>query len=294
VQEMFLAGVSTRRVGQLLDRIIGQSVSAGTVSRITRKLDKEVKAWHSPPVQDTYVYVIFDAVYLKARWVASLFRTHRRSRKCVVLVAYGICHEGFKELIDFRLARGESAACWKQFLWSLFQRGLRADTTVLMTSDGGRGILAALEDVYPLVPKQRCWFHKMQNVANFVRKKDRSACVHELRGVYQAPNRRQALRRFQAWADRWRNLYAQAVDCLERDLEALLAFFQCPEPHRRMVRTTNAIERCFREVRRRTNGIGCFMDDGSVGRLVYAIFQYLNHKRAGQVCKEFKATPQTA
>jgi len=294
VCQMFLAGVSTRRVGELLERIIGQGVSAGTVSRITRTLDAEVSRWHRRPLTDHYRYLLFDGIHLKARSTPSVFRAGRKSRPRVVLVAYGVTEEGVKELIDFRIAPKESAPCWEQFLWSLYHRGLTADATKLITTDGGKGILKAIDDVYPLVLHQRCWFHKMQNVANKLSKKDRTACVQDLRSVYQAANRREAVGRYNAWATRWRQRYPKAVACVEADLEALLTFFACPPEHRKMVRTTNAIERCFREVRRRTHSIGCFVDDPSIRRLVYAIFQYFNQKRAGQVCKEFKASKAKA
>ena len=164
----------------------------------------------------------------------------------------------------------------------------------LIVSDGGKGLLPALEEVYPLVPKQRCWFHKMQNVANKVRKKDRPACVQQLRGVYQAANRREAVECFRDWARKWRGEYPRAVERVERDLDTLLNFYACPPEHRKMVRTTNAIERCIREVRRRTNSIGARLEDDSIEIIVYAVFQDLNQRRARHVCHEFKTQHKVA
>ena len=296
VIEMFLAGVSTRRVGELLERITGLSVSAGSVSNLAKKLDQQVRAFHCRRLEDHYAYLFLDGLHLKARGnkVSPTRRRKFKPRKRIVLAAYGVTVKGIKELIAFRLVDSESAKACEDFLWNLFHRGLRGNSLRLIVSDRGGGLTAAAEQVYPGSAKQACWFHKMANVAKKVRKADQKKCLSGLRKVYSAKNRKAGESAYRQWADRWRDAYPQAVACVEKDLERLLAFYAMPPAQWRMVRTTNAIERCFREVRRRTDSIGTFLDDGSISRIIYALFDYLNRKRAGKVCKEFRKQARAA
>ena len=118
----------------------------------------------------------------------------------------------------------------------------------LVVGDGCAGLHAALDTVYPYVPRQHCWVHKLRNVASLLRRSQQEECLAGARDIYRAETRRAAIRVYWAWAQRWRGEAAKAVACLERDPEPLLSFLSCPREHHRKVRTTNAIERCFREV----------------------------------------------
>ncbi len=287
--DLLLAGVSTRRVGELLERIIRLPVSAGQVSRLAKRLDAAVRQFHTQALQDEYLYLVLDAIYLKARGTPRLIETGlRRTRKRVVLVAYGVTTAGIKRIIAFRVAKSESEAAWRNFLWSLHRRGLEGQHLKLVATDGCGGLIAAVEDVYPFVPRQRCWFHKMQNVASHVRRRDQKRVLRGLRAVYTAEHRRAAEQAVRRWADVWRERYPKVVKSVEQDLPELLNFFDVPTAHRKMVRTTNPIERRFREVRRRTNSIGTFVNDASLERIVYGLVAYYNAKYATRVCKEFR------
>jgi transposase-like protein len=295
VVDMLLAGVSTRRVGGLLQQIINLPVSAGQVSRLAKRLDSEVRAFHTRGLEDRYLYLLLDGIHLKARGTPRLFETGlRRTRKRVLLVAMGITLDGHKEVIDFRLANGETLRAWEGFLQDLYRRGLGGVPLRLITTDGGGGVQSALELVYPHVVRQRCWFHKMQNVASHVRQRDRQAVLEGLRDVYAADTRRAAVRAYLAWGRRWKERYAAAVECVDRDLEQLLAIFDLPAEHRRLVRTTNPIERCFREVRRRTRSIGTFVNDASIERIVYGLVAYMNRRYAARTCPAFRKKRQVA
>jgi len=294
VVEMFLKGVSTRNVGELLDGLVGVSVSAGRVSALTRRLDAEVSRFHRRPLRDGYVYLFLDAIFLKSRNVPNLFRKMSDARRRVVLAAYGVTEEGEKELIDFRLEASENGAGWRRLLGSLWRRGLEGENLRVVITDGGKGVISAVEDFYPDVKHQRCWFHKMSNVLSKVRKRNQDACLKGLRKVYKARSRRAAERAYASWARRWKRTEEKAVRCVEKDLEVLLTFYDLPRPHWKMIRTTNAIERCFREVRRRTRTIGCFINNASIERIVYGLFRFMNGKRAGQICREFKAASLAA
>ena len=164
----------------------------------------------------------------------------------------------------------------------------------MVVTDGGKGLIEAVADCFPQAKHQRCWFHKLSNVMGKLHVKNRKACLSQLRAVYDAPSRSAAEKAYGRWAKRWIKEEPEAVRCVEKDLDALPVFYEVPPAHHKMVRTTNAIERCFREVRRRTRSIGCFINDASVERILYGLFRYMNEKRAGKVCKEFKAAAAAA
>jgi transposase-like protein len=197
-----------------------------------------------------------------------------------VLVALGLLPDGRKEIIDFRLAGSESAAEWEQFLTDLYRRGLIGQGLDMICVDGGSGLLAALPTVYPGIAVQRCWAHKIRNVLDKVRKADQPAVKRALHKVMNAPNTpaaRAAARRF---ADRFDDKYPAAVTCLRNDLDDLLTCFRYKsQEQRRKVRTTNAIERRFREVRRRTRPMGTFHDRTSMDRILFAVFTHENQSQ---------------
>ena len=133
-------------------------------------------------------------------------------------------------------------------------------------------MLSAVSQVYAEVPRQLCWVHKLRNVASHLKAKQKKECLSEARAIYQAKNRKQAREAWAKWKKRWEGEAPEAVACLGRDLEALLTFLGCPEAHHRRVRTTNYIERLFREVRRRTRLMGAFANRTSCDRMLYGVF----------------------
>jgi len=294
VVEMFLKGLSVRSIGPILDGLLGLPISPGQVSRLASQWDRLVRQFHERALEDRYVYVFFDAIHLKRRSPARLFRHQTERTRKVVLVAYGITVEGRKELIGYRLENSEAEAGWRRFLGSLRRRGLTGGAVKLVITDGGQGLLNALDDFYPESARQRCWFHKMSNVLSKLRKAHARECLQGLRQVYQAPSRRAAETAYQRWASRWAARESAAVRCVEKDLDSLLAFLDRPRAHWKMLRTTNAIERCFREVRRRTRSIGCFVNDRSLDRMIYGLFRFLNQRRAVKTCREFRSDPKAA
>jgi len=268
---LFLAGVSTRRVGEVVKPFLGHTVSASFVSTLTKTLDPHVRAFHERPLEDRYLYLFFDGLVLKGKEALGV-------KKRVILVAYGIRTDGYKELIDFLIHRSESEDAWKALLDNLYRRGLLGTHTQLIITDGSKGLHAALATVYPRIPRQRCWVHKLRNVANKLRRSIQVECLAQAKGIYLAGSKRQAVKRFHRWAAHWRRKAPNAVACLEADLEQLLSFFDCPREHHVKIRTTNAIERIFREVRRRTRPISCFTNDASIDRILYGLFHYFNER----------------
>jgi transposase-like protein len=207
-------------------------------------------------------------------------RTGAGVRRRPVLVALGITPDRQKEILDFRLAPGESQAAWEEFLTDLERRGLQAGGFELIVSDGGSGLLAALPTAYPGIPVQRCWAHKSRNVLDKVRKSDRDRVKRGHNRISHAAHRRAARAAARRFVERWEHPYPAAVRCLKHDVEELLEFFRFDDPAwRKAARTTNAIERRFREVRRRTRPMGVFGDRASMERILFAVFTHENHKQ---------------
>jgi transposase-like protein len=273
----FLLGLSTRKVAIALLPVLGRPVSPATVA-----------AFHRRPLKEIYHVLVLDGVVLRRKTGAGALARP-------VLVALGLRPDGKKEVIDFRLASAESAAQWEQFLGDLVRRGLTGERLEMLCVDGlpgqsgvgaplpnrpAIGLLAALPTAFPDIPVQRCWAHKIRNVLNKVRKPDQAAVKADLHRIMNArtlPTAWSAARRF---ADRWEAIYPKAVACLRADLADLLTCFGYPTlEQRKAVRTTNAIERRFREVRRRTRPMGTFQDRTSMDRILFAVFMHENRNQ---------------
>jgi transposase-like protein len=280
IREVFLAGISTRRVGEVLEALLGERISPQTVSRVARSLDREVARFHQTAIADDLRYLFLDGVYLRVKGAIG-------AQRKLVLCAYGVTEVGERRLLAFRLATAESEAQWEAFLSNLRERGLRGRFLALIVTDGCPGLHAALETTYPYVARQHCWAHKLRNVASHLKRSLQKECLAGAKVIYQATTRQEAIQVYWAWARRWRGNAPKAVACLERDLEALLSFLACPVEHQRLVRTTNAIERCFREVRRRTRPMSCFNNNASCERIIYAVFSHLNNSWKGKLLLAF-------
>ena len=284
VRQAFLRGISTRQVGEVLEPVLGEAYSAQTVSNITRELNAAVHQFHHRRLADGYVYLFLDGVVLKMR--DSSGTVARRT----ILVAYGITAAGKREVIDYQLAQGESEASWVAFLQNLYLRGLEGRNLKLITTDGSTGLAAALPLAFPCVPVQLCWAHKMRNIADKVPRKEGS-CVAAASAIYRAKNKNEAQRAFRRWKQNWEVRRPKAVACVERDLEALLHFFDVPKAHWKKVRTTNVIERAFREVRRRTRPISSFSNCASCDRIVFGVISHLNRSWERKPLSEFTQNP---
>ncbi|MEM2947814.1 MAG: IS256 family transposase [Candidatus Bathyarchaeia archaeon] len=268
----FIFGLSTRKVGQALLPILGERISPTTVSRVAQQLDSAVWAYHQRKLFDHYQVLILDGLVIKRK---TAIGTQRRT----ILVALGIRLDGKKEIIDFRQVFSEKQVHWEGFLNDLYVRGLKGENLKLIIGDGGKGLLAALPLVYGQVPFQRCWAHKVRNVLNYVRRVDQKEVKKDLHSISHARNLRLAQKAAQKFRERWERAYPKAVHCLKTDIDDLLTFLQVKTslPHSAL-RTTNAIERRFREVRRRTRPMGVFSNHTSVERIIFSVFSYENLK----------------
>jgi len=269
IREAFLRGISTRQVGRVVAILTEKVVSAQTVSRLTRDLDQAVQAFHRARLSDDWAYLFLDGVSLRVRRPAGRKRVQ-------MLVAYGVRRNGSRQLLAFLRSRGESQAEWEGLLGDLYRRGLKGEHLAMIVTDGCPGLAAAIQTTYPRALHQRCWVHKMRNILEKVRKRDHEQVKRAAQAIYRADSRRQAEAAFRSLRRSWNSEYPNMVRQLERDLPELLSFFSLPKHLWRKLRTTNIIERCFVEVRRRTRPMVCFVNVESVDRIIYSIFHRFN------------------
>lgn len=268
LKEVFLLGVSTRQAGRALASLVEDAVSAATVSAVAKALDQSVKAFHRRRLKDHYRYLLLDGVSVRIRLVGKVQRR-------MVLCAYGVTVEGKRELLDFHIVNAEGQESWFDFLWNLFHRGLHGEFLELIATDGQLGLAKAIRRLWPAVPHQRCWAHKLRNLDNKL-KASQKPCLEEAKLIYQASTRTEAIQLFGQWRKRWQARAPKAVACLQADLEELLAFFSCPKPLWKRLRTTNVIERLFVEVRRRIRTMCAFTTRGSCERILFSVFNRMN------------------
>jgi transposase-like protein len=268
LRRVFLCGVSTRQAGPALAGLLDEAVSAATVSTVAKVLDESVGQWHRRQLSDHYQHLILDGVSVRLRLVGKVQRR-------MVLCAYGITAQGKGELIDFLIVKAEGEESWKNLLLNLWNRGLRGERLQLIVTDGQAGLVKALGAVWPRAAHQRCWVHKLRNLHSRLKAAQRP-CLEEAKLIYQAAHQQEAIARFRKWKARWQASAPRAVQCLEGDLEELLAIFALPIEQRRRLRTTNVIERLFVEVRRRIRTMCAFTTRDSCERILFSVFYRMN------------------
>lgn len=274
IKECYLRGVSTRDISYIMKALNGQHISGEVVSKITASWQQEAVIWHNRPLDDGYEYLFFDGVCFKHRMMG-------KAVKRVVLVAYGIKVDGTKEIIDWRLSsKGESEEQWMRFLSHLFSRGLEGKNCKLIITDGCKGLRNAIDIVYPSIPVQLCWAHKMRNILKNVKKRDHDRVHKQLKDIFSesVTTRAEVEHIIEQWCKKWINIYPKAVNCLRRDLDELLVYLDFPSEHHRAIRTTNHIERQFKELRRRLRPMEILPNRNSMERILYALTQVRNEK----------------
>jgi len=285
IGRLFLSGVSTRKLKGLARELFGKEVSAQTVSNTLACLDQELEGYRTKPLGDTVEFLFLDGISSKVREIGI-------ERK-VVLCAFGIHRpgpgeaQGRRELLSFRLTEVEDTEAWRGFLADLKGRGLLGKSLKLIITDGNPGLLKALKDMYPFIKGQRCIAHKMRNVAVKIRKVNQAHCLKEAKLIFAADSRKEAVKRFKEWQARWQVEEERAVRCLEKDLFNCLQYFSFDPALWKSIRTTNILERAFREVRRRTRPMNNFFtNEASSNRIMYGITEMLNKNWRGKTLKQ--------
>lgn len=272
IEECYWRGISTHDMTHMMKVLAGCHISSSVVTRLTKKWSQEAHRWHARQLNDNYLYLMLDGVWIKNRSMGSTRR--------LVLFAYGIRKDGNKEIIDYQLSQSESEVNWLKFLTALKARGLEGKNLKLIISDGCKGLGAAIDMVYPLVPHQLCWAHKMRNITKNVKKCDQKEVKKDLHKIFNEDVKTKSQIQKILWQFRkkWRSRYPAAVRCLERDLDNLLHYLKCPSEHHKAIRTSNHIERQFKEFRRRLRPMEMLPNKDSAERALYALSQIRNEK----------------
>ncbi len=260
--EMYVQGVSTRKVSAIVEQLCGHSVSSTQVSQCAAKLDLELEGWRNRPLE-ACVYVFLDARYEKVRQGGQVL-------DCAVLIALGVRPDGKRSILGVSVALSEAEAHWRTFLTSLQQRGLHAP--LLLISDDHRGLAAARRAVYPGVAWQRCQFHLQQNAQAYVPRLDQRAAVAQaIRTVLDCPDRPSAEARLKEVVAAHAAAAPKLAAWMEENLPQGFTIFTFPAGHQRRLRTTNPLERVNMELKRRTRVAGLFPNEPSLLRLVSAL-----------------------
>jgi len=267
--EMYIQGVSTRKVSAIIEKMCGVEISSMQVSRATKQLDEILQQWRERPLGEIR-YLFLDARYEKVR-------ENGQIRDAAVLIATGISPEGERQVLGVSVSLSEHRVHWRDFLQSLRDRGVRG--VKLVTSDAHEGLGAARRGIFGSTPWQRCHFHLQQNAGAYVpRQSMRAEVAADIRNIFNAPDRVIAEKYLQMAIQK----YAKSAPRLSAWLEANLAegftVFDFPIKHRRFIRTTNSLERVNREIRRRTRVVGIFPNESSCLRLISAILMETSEK----------------
>ena len=269
IAEMYVQGVSTRRVTDVLEKMCGLTVSSTQVSRVAQILDEELEKWRNRPLGE-YPYLVLDAHYEKVRTAGSVV-------SCALLTAIGVDTDGRRSILGVSVSLSEAETHWREFLKSLQQRGLNGVKYVV--SDDHDGLKAALNATMPGTLWQRCQCHLQRNAARYVPKVKMRKRVHnDIQDIFNAPDRQQAEQRLKFYLTKHEKTAGKLSVWMEENLPEGLTVFALPECHRKRMRTTNMLERVHEEINRRTRVAGLFPNEASLLRLVSAVLMELSEE----------------
>ncbi len=262
IAEMYIQGVSTRRVKQITQELCGFDVSSSQVSRVTQSLDEQFKLWRDRPL-GRYCYLMLDARYEKVRHGGHVVDN-------AVLIAHGIDYDGNKRILGVSVSLSENEVHWRNFLESLVQRGLHG--LKLIISDAHSGLKAGKRSVFPSVSWQRCQFHLQQNAQSYVPKQSlKKVVAKDIRNIFNAPSLDESERLLSLAIDKYRSSAPKLSTWMEENIKEGLTIFNFPEGHWKKLRTSNLAERINKEIKRRTKVVGIFPNEASCLRLVSAL-----------------------
>lgn len=269
--EMFVAGASTRRVGEVVEALSGTQPSPSTVSRVFHGLEEEFEQWKQRPLQAHYWYVFADGTYFTVIYDG-------QGEKMPILAVIGIDSAGKREVLGFTIGDRENQKAWEDLMDNLKERGVRQID--LWITDGGKAMINAIENKFSTAQRQRCIKHKMENVLGYIPKKQQQQIYPELKAIFYQTHREKAEQTAVSFMAKYERIYPTAIDCLRRDFDACLTFHEFPEEHWKFIRTTNVIERLFCEVKKRSHKMAAaFRNENSCLLLFYAVIRSLKLRR---------------
>src|SRR2546421_2188283 len=260
--EMYVQGVSTRKVKQVTEELVGHAFSASAISAINKRLDASLKAFCERRLKEPFPYLILDARYERIREDGIIASQ-------AVLIAIGVDWEGRRQVLAVELANRESRSSWKDFLEALKAGGLHGVEFVI--SDDHPGLKKAIPEVLSGVFWQRCYVHFLRNALDYVPRKVDDDCLLELRWMYDRRDLAEVRRDLAAWLGKWSGKYPKLTGWVEDNIEETLTYFRLPLAHRKHMKSTNMLERLNEEIRRRTYVVRIFPNAESCLRLVRAL-----------------------
>jgi len=260
--QMYVQGVSTRKVAAITEELCGHEFSASSISAITARLDRQLEEFSRRPLREAYPYVVVDARYERVREGGVIV-----SR--AILIALGIDWEGRRQVLAVEYANRESQSSWRDFLVQLKDRGLNGVAYVV--SDDHPGLRAAIREVLPGVWWQRCYVHFLRNALDYLPRKADDDCLQELRWMYERRNVEEARRDMNQWLEKWAVKYPKLCGWVEANIEETWTFYRLPVAHHKHLKSTNLLERFNQEIKRRTLVVRIFPDEASCLRLVRAV-----------------------
>jgi len=260
--EMYVQGVSTRKVKQITEELVGHAFSASSISAINKTLDGSLKAFCERKLKEPYPYLVLDARYEKVREGGIITSQ-------AVLIAIGIDWEGRRQVLSVELANRESTSSWKDFLQGLKDRGLKG--VEFIVSDNHPGLKKAIAEVLAGSFWQRCYVHFLRNALDYVPRRVDDDCLLELRWMYDRRDLSEVKRDLAAWLAKWSAKYPKLTSWVEENIEETLTYFRLPLAHRKHMKSTNMLERLNEEIRRRTYVVRIFPNGDSCLRLVRAL-----------------------
>jgi putative transposase len=267
---MFVQGVSTQRVGEVVEALTGIEPSPSTVSRVFHTLEDEYHAWKTRPLESHYLYAFADGTYFTVIY-------DHEGHKMPILAIVGITLTGERQVLTFTVGDRENHTAWEAALEDLQQRGVQ--TIDLWITDGNPAMLKALQVKFSASPRQRCIKHKMDNVLGYIPHQQQDQVEPELKAIFYQDSREKADQVAAAFIEKYQSIYPTAVECLNRDLEACLTFYSFPKAHWKTIRTTNIIERLFLEVKKRSHKMAAaFRNENSCLLMFYAVIRSLHFK----------------
>ena len=260
--EMYVQGVSTRKVKAVTEELCGHSFSASSISRINQTLDEELKKFATRRLEEEYPYLILDARYEKVR-EDGVIRSH------AVMIAIGINWDGRRSILAVELANRESGTSWRDFIHGLKERGLSG--VFFVVTDDHAGLKKAIGELLPEAIWQRCYVHFLRNALDYLPRKADDDCLQELRWIYDRRDLQEAQRDLQAWLQKWQQKYPRLCDWVDENIQETLSFYKLPLPHHKHLKSTNMLERLNEEIKRRTLVVRIFPDTNSCLRLIRAL-----------------------
>jgi transposase-like protein len=260
--EMYVQGVSTRKVKAITEELCGHGFSASSISAINKTLDESLAQFASRRLDEPFAYLILDARYEKVREAGVIAGQ-------AVLIAIGIDRDGRRQILGVELANRESRSSWRDFLLGLRDRGLAGVEFVV--ADDHAGLKRAIREVLPEAAYQRCYVHFLRNALDYVPRKVDDDCLQELRWIYDRRDWAEARADLAAWIGKWQGKYPRLVGWVEENVEETLSFYRLPRQHHKHLKSTNMLERLNEEIKRRTHVVRIFPNAESCLRLVRAL-----------------------